>query len=723
MLSGQIELAFDFFPDEINDWVTIELTHANGDVPLHLSLRQDSGHIVVNSRVAGQWGGEAVFPVTLDSIGLLVIEIVVENDTAEIYVDGTGVGSVVGICHIESGYSVETVLRRATILPQQRIPTEAARQVVLSLAAPRAESSTLGFVEQEITLAGHSLVVPDLDPGGLAYIHNYLLPFLASRALSSDGLMFDLSGTSGLVSVLLARLFSTLVIASCETQSELDRIRALAARNAVNRVVPVLNTDVFAAVSACGLGSDREASEPQPERIASLLAGAAGNPTDTNLLSAAYLLAQHAVSATFSRGKLTQNDPLAEALASAAVHHKVGALMARETDSRRALNTVRGAVAESELMIGTGPFVIRRDRFGAQGAHPWTLDITVAMYNTEKYVEECVGSLLASGRPDIKVTVIDDGSTDSSVAAIQRHFGQHPNLTVVSKPNGGCASARNYGRTVTDGAFVAFVDADDWVDPELFPTLLDAALATGAEVVQGGFAFVDGDTREETPSYEPGIFAGAARMRLADYQLFKVPAQDLISGQPSVWRRIYRRDFLDNRGLSFPEHIRAFDDMFFHLLSVYYARDIYMVDGPTYKYRQHAGQDIKQGDERHLYELEIYRMLLKRALREGWNDFHLFVPSIINTANWSLVRVREDLVTPYLEGLAELWTMIERCFGAELFGDHQPHDIRHPDFRWALERARETTLTSRAAYGMAFLDSMVMQPSLLNLARKLRAVT
>ena len=119
----------------------------------------------------------------------------------------------------------------------------------------------------------------------------------------------------------------------------------------------------------------------------------------------------------------------------------------------------------------------------------------------------------------------------------------------------------------------------------------------------------------------PEILHARRHPTLATRTCLLVPTWLLIQGQPSIWRRVYRRDFLDNRNIWFPEHIRAFDDQIFQLLTLQHVPDVPMLDGVHYLYRQHPAQDIKQGDERHFYSLEMFRLVFKRGISEGWNDF------------------------------------------------------------------------------------------------------
>ena len=241
------------------------------------------------------------------------------------------------------------------------------------------------------------------------------------------------------------------------------------------------------------------------------------------------------------------------------------------------------------------------------------LDIAVAMYNAKDYIIECVESLLTPGRDDVRVIVVDDGSTDGCEKLVEKHFKKDNRVRVETKANGGCASARNYGRLVSDATHITFVDADDFVDEGFYSNLFDLASYSGYEVVQGGFDFYDETLNPSYyNSYEEELFSSHSRFAFGEHPAMQLDSIELIHGQPTIWRRIYRRDFLDAKNIYFPENIRAYDDYVFHLLTLTYARSVIMLPELKYHYRQHPEQDIKKGDERHFYELYMFRLLLKR---------------------------------------------------------------------------------------------------------------
>ena len=94
------------------------------------------------------------------------------------------------------------------------------------------------------------------------------------------------------------------------------------------------------------------------------------------------------------------------------------------------------------------------------------LDIIIPVYNKEKYLEKCVNSALSQSYAPDTVILADDGSTDGSAALCDKLAAENEKIKVIHKENGGAASARNAGLAISEGDYVGFIDADDWVDAE-----------------------------------------------------------------------------------------------------------------------------------------------------------------------------------------------------------------------------------------------------------------
>ena len=112
------------------------------------------------------------------------------------------------------------------------------------------------------------------------------------------------------------------------------------------------------------------------------------------------------------------------------------------------------------------------------------ISLIVPVYNVEQYLPRCLASIQAQTIFDqTEVILVDDGSTDASGRICDEFAAQHANVRVLHKGNGGVSSARNAGLDAATGAFIGFVDSDDFVEPECFARAYGAAVRTGADVV------------------------------------------------------------------------------------------------------------------------------------------------------------------------------------------------------------------------------------------------
>ena len=130
------------------------------------------------------------------------------------------------------------------------------------------------------------------------------------------------------------------------------------------------------------------------------------------------------------------------------------------------------------------------------------VSVIVPVYNAEKYLQECVDSILGQTLADLELILVDDGSTDTSPALCDRYAEQDARVKVIHKPNGRAASARNAGIRAASGDYVAFVDSDDWVSAEMYEKML----GTDADVTLCDYVRFQGKT--ETPFTQPNENAG-----------------------------------------------------------------------------------------------------------------------------------------------------------------------------------------------------------------------
>ena len=100
------------------------------------------------------------------------------------------------------------------------------------------------------------------------------------------------------------------------------------------------------------------------------------------------------------------------------------------------------------------------------------ISVIVPVYNRQAYLDKCIKSILNQTYKNLELILVDDGSSDDSPAICDRYAMQDSRVKVIHKENGGVSSSRNIGVHIATGEYIGFVDSDDWVDINMYATLL-----------------------------------------------------------------------------------------------------------------------------------------------------------------------------------------------------------------------------------------------------------
>lgn len=136
------------------------------------------------------------------------------------------------------------------------------------------------------------------------------------------------------------------------------------------------------------------------------------------------------------------------------------------------------------------------------------VSIVVPIFNADRYLTACVESILNQKLTDFEVILVDDGSTDSSGALCDQFARQAPRIRVIHRENGGLMSAWKAGVKLAQGRYVGFVDSDDWVEPDMFSTLLKAIERDESDMVTCGLVkdYSDGHKEAVYNSIPSGVY-------------------------------------------------------------------------------------------------------------------------------------------------------------------------------------------------------------------------
>jgi glycosyltransferase involved in cell wall biosynthesis len=209
------------------------------------------------------------------------------------------------------------------------------------------------------------------------------------------------------------------------------------------------------------------------------------------------------------------------------------------------------------------------------------LSFVVPIYNVEGFIDECLESILQhEGLVDYEVIMIDDGSSDDSALRAQRYSTEYPDsFKYIRQENSGVSVARNTGLCIAQGDYVLFLDADDRLSKSGLVRLLERAENGSLDIAQGNFShFGDG--------YDaPFLNRGQVLLENLDGQawLYKALRKRKFTGAP--WLRIFRREFLLEKRLTFAEGIINAEDQLFTIQCYIDAKRVSSFDIPFYEYR------------------------------------------------------------------------------------------------------------------------------------------
>ena len=181
------------------------------------------------------------------------------------------------------------------------------------------------------------------------------------------------------------------------------------------------------------------------------------------------------------------------------------------------------------------------------------ISIIVPVYNTEKYLERCVESLLSQTYRNIEVCLVDDGSTDNSGKLCDGYEAKDPRVNVIHKTNGGLSSARNAAMHRIHGEYITYVDSDDFVDKQYVEYLYELIEKNNAQVSSCGVLSVD---ENDVPLKKPSD---------------KTAKPDVYTSEDATIRQFYQKGVTNHacgklfarscfNGVSFPEN-RQYEDL------------------------------------------------------------------------------------------------------------------------------------------------------------------
>ena len=217
------------------------------------------------------------------------------------------------------------------------------------------------------------------------------------------------------------------------------------------------------------------------------------------------------------------------------------------------------------------------------------LSIVIPVYNAEPYLPICLDSLLSAEIPDLELILIDDGSTDGSLALCCRYSDRYAQIRVYHQDNAGPSKARNFGLENSHGQYISFFDADDVIDTAALQKTVEQLRHTDIELMASDFSRIARNgcvldrIRQIGDSAEPICDSSYLIHFLSDGERVW-----------NVWRYFFRRSFLLANEIRFLEGYDCAEDMEFMVRVLSCVKRPAFFHNPYYSYCVHYGDTLTQ---------------------------------------------------------------------------------------------------------------------------------
>ena len=251
------------------------------------------------------------------------------------------------------------------------------------------------------------------------------------------------------------------------------------------------------------------------------------------------------------------------------------------------------------------------------------ISVIVPVYNGAEFLRPCVDSILAQSFCDLEIILVDDGSTDESPEICDWYASQDKRVICIHQANAGAAAARNCGLKAAAGEYIAFVDSDDWIDQDMYETMVHAAEERNCDLVICD-CLKESEAGNQIYTHElPGGYYDREAMVSRYFPQLLMPDSMEYPVTISNGLLLIQRKVIEKNLLSFPEGMRFSEDLLFGSEVGYYAQSMTYLKGYTpYHYRQNpASVTHTEFKDKWPLLLELYRRIRKSFKEKANYDF------------------------------------------------------------------------------------------------------
>ena len=256
------------------------------------------------------------------------------------------------------------------------------------------------------------------------------------------------------------------------------------------------------------------------------------------------------------------------------------------------------------------------------------ISIIVPVYKVEKYLPECIESILKQTYSNLEIILVDDGSPDNSGKICDEYAEKDSRIKVIHKENGGVSSARNLGIEKSTGQYIAFIDADDYISNSYCEKILEKLKQENADCVACGYNRVYDNKIEEVISKEPYTLNN---IKFLEKILF------VQSGLGFCHMKLWKKSIIAN--IKFDEKLKVGEDAFFNMQASKNINKFYMLNEPLYNYRFNETSVVRNFDENYANKYLASMQIAQKYINENYKDNKEILNKINNYISYHVLLI------------------------------------------------------------------------------------
>lgn len=324
----------------------------------------------------------------------------------------------------------------------------------------------------------------------------------------------------------------------------------------------------------------------------------------------------------------------------------------------------------------------------------YKVSVIVPVYNAGKYLSGTIQSILNQSYDNFELILVNDGSTDSSLDICCQYTDSR--IKVISIQNSGPSAARNIALQEAIGDYIQFVDADDFIEPQMMETMVD--LMRHSELAMCGHTarFKNRSIEKRTKSYE-GSIEYLWRNYADLYENFHIQ---------HLWNKMYRRDIIINNNIEFDKDVRRGEDTLFNINYFEHVKNISVTEAILYNYNRCNEKSITLTYNSNLFkEQQKLFFEIKRALK---NTNH-YDSNKVKLESLYIHRIMLSIKNLYYkecplnrkEKIAEIEMMISDSEVKEILKHYKPKSWKHSIYKNLMQR--------KCIWGIYILNALVIR--------------